>query len=163
MAGRFEGPVGTHEPHPDEDIVVYHSTSPENAEHLRKHGTTRPKPVVDESPMIKQMREISPKHAEAYQQALKAHYGDEVGMPGQGRSPGLYVTRHPAEGGLYGTHSVPVRIKTRDLGVSEEMKGSTPWKALNQAEGYIPGILHPQQFGEVYTAADHRHWDNQHG
>lgn len=132
------------EPHPDDDIVVYHSTSPENAAHLQKHGTTGAK-VRGEGWMSK---------------ATGQQYDYE---PGRGLGEGLYVTRHPGEGNLYGTHSLPVRIKMRDLGVSPEMEGSTPWRALNRREGYIPHVLQPHQFGDTYTDADHRHWENQHG
>lgn len=152
MAGRFEGPVGPKEPHPDDEITVYHTTSPENAEHLRKYGTTRPKvrgwnPLADRVAEESRSRGIPPPR----------------GLPGIGRGEGLYVSRHPGEGIMYGTHSLPVRIKARDLGVSPEMEGSTPWKALNRVEGYIPHMLQPHQFGDVYTHEDWREWENQHG
>lgn len=149
MAGRFEGPVGMQEPHPDADIVVYHTTTPEHAALLKQYGTTQPKPTGA--------------HAELRRQLAESGTDLSGGAPGAGRSSGLYVTRHPGEGFMYGTHSLPVRIKMRDLGVSAEMAGHSPWRALNQSEGYIPHMLQPHQFGDIYTAADHRDWDNQHG
>jgi hypothetical protein len=159
MAGRFEGPVGLTPPHPDDDIVVYHSTTPEYARMLREQGTTGPKPTKPAVPI----------ESETVAKMLGKKVGDTYDYePGRGMGSGLYVTRHPAQGALYGTHSLPVHIKARDLAVPperahREAHGMTPWKSLNVEDGYIPGPLSPHQFGDVYTAEDHKEWDNHHG
>jgi hypothetical protein len=157
--GRFEGPVGAEKPHPDDEITVYHTTTPEGARHLQAFGTTRSKPVG----------KVSTLQDEKWAGALGKKVGDALDFePGRGMGPGLYVTRHPAAGIQYGTHSVPVTIKARDLAVPperahREAHGMTPWRSLNVNDGYIPGNLSPHQFGDVYTRHDWEHWSNEHG
>jgi hypothetical protein len=157
--GRFEGPVGREAPHPDEDITVYHTTTPEGARHLQHFGTTRTKPVG----------KVSTIQDEKWASALGKTAGDALDFePGRGMGSGLYVTRHPGEGTQYGSHTVPVRIKAGDLSVPPERAhregaGMTAWKSLNVQDGYVHGVLQPHQFGDVYTKHDWEHWDNQHG
>lgn len=157
--GRFEGPVGREAPHPADEITVYHTTTPEGARHLQHFGTTRQKPVG----------KVSTLQDEKWAGALGKKVGDALDYePGRGMGSGLYVTRHPGEGTQYGSHTVPVRIKAGDLSVpperaSREAHGMTPWKSLNVQDGYVASVLHPHQFGDVYTKHDWEHWDNQHG
>lgn len=159
MAGRFEGPVGRREPHPDEEIVVYHNTSPEHAAILKQYGTTRPKPT--KAPTIITNEFVA--------RALGKNVGESTDFePGRGLGSGLYVSRHPGHGIQYGTHALPVRIKARDLAVPperahRESAGMTPWRSLNVGDGYVPHHISADQFGDVYTNADWREWDNEHG
>ena len=154
MAGKFEGWVGHEQPGPDDDIVLYHNTSPENAARLREQGTAAGKP-------FKAPTTISD---ERFAQALGKKVGDTLDFePGRGQGSGLYVTRHPAAGIQYGTAALPVRVKMRDLGVPPERAsrpGMTPWRSLNVEDGYIPGPLSPDQFGDVYSSDDWREWNN---
>ena len=157
--GRFEGPVGRDAPHPDDDITVYHTTTPEGARHLQAFGTTRNKPTKPAVPID------NPTVAKMLGKKVGDTYDYE---PGRGMGSGLYVSRHPGEGTQYGTHSVPVTIKARDLSVpperaSREAHGMTPWRSLNLQDGYVSSVLHPHQFGDAYTKHDWEHWDNQHG
>ena len=80
MAGRFEGPVGRAEPHPDEMITVYHNTTPEHAALLKAHGTTRPKPTKAPSVITSKMAA----------EALGKNIGESPDFePVRGMGPGL--------------------------------------------------------------------------
>jgi len=136
---------------PDDDIIVYHTTSKERALAFQEGGIQPGGKPVDRPITIVETEDVA--------EMLGKEVGDALDYePGRGLGEGLYVHSRGVDNhmGWYGDTVVGIRVKVGDLKLGEEYRGvlglhGTPEMALLIDNGYITKSVAPDDIVSIAT------------